>query len=1072
MTTPDTPMADTPDHIGDAPSPLGDERAELNSDGARTQAFMTALLAGLAPSERTWLSAAGRTLLGWGCTQEQGVAELAHAFPHASVRGFDIAPATGQRAHIPSREFLARASSQEIFDAVVCGNCLAHSEDPQAQATTLATYTRGLLIVLVPYAEEPLAELHSVRVTEETFPLRLAALERQRVAVLDGTSSGRPEGRQLLMVYASSQICTELSQIEATEREKNKWDAYYESLPDYAIDAPTAIFNQEIVDAIKALLPAGGSVLEAGCGGGNQSVALAQQGLDVAVLDFSRQALDYAERQFARAEAKGRFIEDDAFAIREPEFDLVFNSGVLEHYTIEEQARFLRGMASRSRRYVMVLVPNSACYWYWIWRIVKTSREGWPFGKEVPTADLSAAFELAGLKYLGHCFMGASWTESFIQALPDCESTTRDLLCEIHRSGVIPDFSRGYLFAALGCIDESTELAAEPWRTNLFGGDPAAAQVVSALGDALAARLSADNALVRLTSERETLLQNVSEIAASLARLGEENQRLTRWLEQVNAQAAQLGEQVRQANAQAVQAHADAQAQAAQAHADAQILAAQAHTLEVELAQQRGARTHAEQSLAETHQRVLMAQRQIEEVSRWAHSMAAHPVRYALKRSLRGFARGLFRVLPLPTTQKNRLRRLYTRLRQGAGSAGQTPVASVAAHTPGMIPPPSGPVDVYVFGIIDWHFRIQRPQHLARELARRGHRVFFVSPNFVDAVQPGARFERLDSTLPLFQVHLNLAGYPSVYSEAPDDKLLRILGASLGQCLAETASEESIALVELAFWSPLARSLPNSHVIYDCMDHHEGFGGVAASMQALEQRLIETADLVVTTSDWLHQGIKPRARRSVLVRNAGDFQHFSVVPGDIFRDTQGRRVIGYFGAIAEWFDIELVERIAASFPDCLLLLIGNDTAGAGKQLSRRDNVVLLGELPYAELPRYLHGFSVCLLPFKVMPLTLATNPVKVYEYLAAGKPVVGTALPEMAQFGELVHTCADADAFLASVGEALAGQGETSAIIEARKAFAAANTWTERARILDEAIAALPAIAQSDVRVPSAENVA
>ena len=101
---------------------------------------------------------------------------------------------------------------------------------------------------------------------------------------------------------------------------------------------------------------------------------------------------------------------DDAFETRNPDFDLVFNSGVLEHYTVEEQARFLRGMASRSRRYVLVLVPNSACYWYWIWRVGKTAREGWPFGKEVPTVDLSAAFELAGIRYLGHCFMGASWT--------------------------------------------------------------------------------------------------------------------------------------------------------------------------------------------------------------------------------------------------------------------------------------------------------------------------------------------------------------------------------------------------------------------------------------------------------------------------------------------------------------------------------------------------------------------------------------------------------------------------------------------------------------------------------------
>jgi GT2 family glycosyltransferase len=91
-----------------------------------------------------------------------------------------------------------------------------------------------------------------------------------------------------------------------------------------------------------------------------------------------------------------------------------------------------------------------------------------------------------------------------------------------------------------------------------------------------------------------------------------------------------------------------------------------------------------------------------------------------------------------------------------------------------------------------------------------------------------------------------------------------------------------------------------------------------------------------------------------------------------------------------------------------------------------------------------------LLPFKVIPLTLATNPVKVYEYLSAGKPVVSVQLPEMAQFGELVATAEDADGFVAAISSILGG--EAASLADARKAFAAEQTWAHRAEALDAAI--------------------
>jgi GT2 family glycosyltransferase len=236
------------------------------------------------------------------------------------------------------------------------------------------------------------------------------------------------------------------------------------------------------------------------------------------------------------------------------------------------------------------------------------------------------------------------------------------------------------------------------------------------------------------------------------------------------------------------------------------------------------------------------------------------------------------------------------------------------------------------------------------------------------------------------------------------------------------------------------------------MDHHGGFENNAGEILAAESRLVEDADLVIVTSGWLEREVAPRARAIATVRNGCEHCFFRDPPAAVFRDEAGRRVIGYFGAIAEWFDLALVREVAKAHPDALVLLVGNDTVGAGAALADLPNVRLTGEVRYEELPYWVHGFDVCLLPFRVIPLTEATNPVKVYEYLAAGKPVVAVDLPEMAQFDGLVHVAAHAGGFVQAVSRALAAPGDPAP----RQAFAAGQTWQHRAEALDAALAALP----------------
>ncbi len=374
------------------------------------------------------------------------------------------------------------------------------------------------------------------------------------------------------------------------------------------------------------------------------------------------------------------------------------------------------------------------------------------------------------------------------------------------------------------------------------------------------------------------------------------------------------------------------------------------------------------------------------------------------------------------------------------------------SHTPAhpqtsMRSTPSEGRDWLVFSIIGWDFRIQRPQHLARELSRTGAATFYIEPFFIADAQAGYRIRQLDETLPLYAVTLHLAGAPQIYFKAPTPKQQTQLRDSLALLMQDWGIESGTVMVEHPYWAPLVLSIPNTVRLYDCMDHHEGFGGMPPELLELEHLLMQRCDAVTVTSQWLHTWAGDRGVATQIVRNGCDFSHFSQRPPEIYQPQPSRPVIGYFGAIAEWFDVSLVEKMARAFPDCEVLLVGADTVQAGQVLGKLPNVRMIGERPYAELPFYLHSFAVALLPFQRIPLTLATNPVKVYEYLCAGKEVVCTDLPEISQFGDLVHKAADHGAFLAAVERSLQQPRDSSAQA-ARKTFAQEQTWQHRAREL------------------------
>lgn len=184
------------------------------------------------------------------------------------------------------------------------------------------------------------------------------------------------------------------------------------------------------------------------------------------------------------------------------------------------------------------------------------------------------------------------------------------------------------------------------------------------------------------------------------------------------------------------------------------------------------------------------------------------------------------------------------------------PVASKSPSLPLRAPhreTPAGQRDWLVFSIIGWDFRIQRPQHLARELSRTGNATFYIEPHFIADAQAGYQIRQIDAHLPLYAVTLHLDGAPQIYFKAADTGQQEQLRQSLALLMQDWGIEACTAMVEHPYWTPVVLSMPNTVRIYDCMDHHEGFGGMPQDLVDLEHALMQQSDGVTVTSQWLHE---------------------------------------------------------------------------------------------------------------------------------------------------------------------------------------------------------------------------
>ena len=241
--------------------------------------------------------------------------------------------------------------------------------------------------------------------------------------------------------------------------------------------------------------------------------------------------------------------------------------------------------------------------------------------------------------------------------------------------------------------------------------------------------------------------------------------------------------------------------------------------------------------------------------------------------------------------------------------------------------------------------------------------------------------------------------------------------------------------------------------IYDCYDAFGDFPEErwkADETKHLEMELLKKADLVLASAKSLVETRGEYNPNVHLIPNGADTAHFQRKMSKPLRhygkdiSSIKRPIVGYMGDIASWFDSDAFEKCALSMPDVNFVLLGTIKRDIEK-LRSMPNVHFFGRIDYDDLPYFLDYFNVCTIPFLVNEMTIHVNPIKVYEYMATGLPIVSSNLPEVREIGSLIYFYDNPDGFVKCVSDALLEFKGASEISENRKKISLANSWDARA---------------------------
>lgn len=323
---------------------------------------------------------------------------------------------------------------------------------------------------------------------------------------------------------------------------------------------------------------------------------------------------------------------------------------------------------------------------------------------------------------------------------------------------------------------------------------------------------------------------------------------------------------------------------------------------------------------------------------------------------------------------------------------------------------------------LDYNYLVQRPQQLMRHFSELGIPSFFLNL----ASPQAEKTNGIEKPNPYLYLFNNVDPRPYLQDLRP------------------------VVYFSAAWHIDIVHQYNPSLLVFDSVDEPSD---EFESWKPYYVRAISLADVVLNTSDRLYEAAKRINPHSYLVPNGCDFEYFSKaatgslpVPADIARISGP--IIGYIGVVATWVDLQLIERLAIEYPNCNIVVVG--PLYNVSNVPRRPNIHWLGFKPYEELAAYAQKFDVGIIPFIQSAMTESVNPIKMWEYMAAGIPVVTTAIPEASKYRDLVFPSDNPEQFIFNIERAL--KNDTPELRRQRMALAGENTWEHRARRIVEII--------------------
>jgi glycosyltransferase involved in cell wall biosynthesis len=354
-----------------------------------------------------------------------------------------------------------------------------------------------------------------------------------------------------------------------------------------------------------------------------------------------------------------------------------------------------------------------------------------------------------------------------------------------------------------------------------------------------------------------------------------------------------------------------------------------------------------------------------------------------------------------------------------------------------------------------WDFVFQRPQHLLTRFAQHSTLYYFEEPTFYDGAQP-----HLDiTTREGGNINIIVAHLPNgLTPQESDEKQIELIN----RFLAERNLDEYI----LWYYTPMAleitRQLQPVLTVFDCMDELSAFKGAPPRLRELETEIFKRADLVFTGGQSIYEIKKDQHPKVYAFPSSIDKAHFAQAQVELPQPADQANIphprFGFYGVVDERFDIELLRGMAALRPDWHFVIIGPVVKIDAAILPQGENIHYLGSKNYKELPTYLSGWDVALLPFALNESTKYISPTKTPEYLAAGKPVVSTSITDVVRpYGEmgLVHIADTPETFVAAIEKALAQRNNAEWQAKTKEFLAGISwdiTWQNMVCLMDIAL--------------------